>query len=182
MFSRSNAARRMWYPLALLLFFLASPAIAGDADGSCEIGLRGGTDSGRVEEDYTAAELYFLKDLPWSVDITNGIRFRPRFDIGAFYLEADSDGGEMFAAGFDLVLTVRDRFDFEIGFRPTWMTDSRYGVDDFGGETQFTSHVGLAFTKNSLVCTYRFQHTSNGGLYDNNPGLNLHLFGLGYRF
>ncbi|MBW2452781.1 MAG: acyloxyacyl hydrolase, partial [Deltaproteobacteria bacterium] len=28
----------------------------------------------------------------------------------------------------------------------------------------------------------RYQHTSNAGLYDENPGLNLMMVGLGYRF
>ena len=33
----------------------------------------------------------------------------------------------------------------------------------------------------NLVLNYRFQHTSNAGIYDDNPGLNLHMLGVEYR-
>ena len=29
---------------------------------------------------------------------------------------------------------------------------------------------------------YRLQHMSNGVLYDSNPGLNMHMIEMGYRF
>ena len=57
-----------------------------------------------------------------------------------------------------------------------------FGSDDYGGFQQFTSHLGIALKIAPFMCSYRYQHTSNAGIYDSNDGLNLHLFGIGYRF
>ena len=154
----------------------------GGVSGSYEVGLRGGTDSERVEENYTAAEVYVLKELPWKADLTDDLQLKTRLDGGVFYLEAASDGGVMLSTGFDLVVPILNLVEFEAGFRPTSMLVKQYGADDFGGGIQFTSHVGVAATHNNLVLNYRFQHTSNAGIFDVNPGLNLHLLGFGYRF
>jgi hypothetical protein len=106
-----------------------------------------------------------------------------RFDLGAIYIDAADEKSGMLAAGADLVLGLwNGGIEFEVGFRPTWLFDPTYGDDDFGGGLQFTSHVGLAFNWRQIVLNYRLQHTSNAGVYDNNPGLNLQMVGLGYRF
>lgn len=177
------ADKRLWLQLFLLwLLLIAAPISAVEASGPYEIGLRVGVDSGRAIENYASGEVYFLKNLPWTSRLTDNLALKCRFDSGVFYLQADSEDGAMFAAGLDLVMSAFNRFEIEAGFRPTWMPDARFGVDDFGGELQFTSHAGMAFTRPPFVFNYRFQHTSNGGIYDRNPGLNLHLLGIGYRF
>jgi hypothetical protein len=38
-----------------------------------------------------------------------------------------------------------------------------------------TSHVGLFFFANHYSVGYRLQHMSNDVLYEQNPGLNLHM-------
>ena len=173
---------RWWLlPFVAGVLFVPMSALAGGS-ASYEIGLRGGTDSGRVDENYTAAEVYVLRELPWKADLTDKLQLKTRLDGGVFYLEAASDGGVMLSAGFDLVVSILDQLEFEAGFRPTYMLVKQYGADDFGGGIQFTSHVGVAATQNNIVLNYRFQHTSNAGLCDVNPGLNLHMLGVGYRF
>jgi hypothetical protein len=150
-----------------------------------EIGVRGGADESghNLEEDYIAVEIYLLKQLPWGVRIGEKTTLTTRFDMGVTYLEATDDEGCMLAAGVDLVLGLwTGSTEFEIGLRPTWMHDQEYGEDNYGGGIQFTSHVGLAINWQPMVLNYRFQHTSNGSLYNANPGLNLHMFGMGYRF
>lgn len=118
------------------------PAVAlGGVSGSYEVGLRGGTDSGRVDENYTAAEVYVLKELPWKTDLTDDLQLKTRLDGGVFYLEAASDGGVMLSTGFDLVVPILNLVEFEAGFRPTSMLVKHYGADDFGGGIQFTSHA-----------------------------------------
>lgn len=172
-----------WWLLPFFVGVLFVPmSVNAGGSASYEIGLRGGTDSGRVDENYTAAEVYVLRELPWKADLTDKLQLKTRFDGGVFYLEAASDGGVMLSVGFDLVVSILDQLEFEAGFRPTWMLDYEFGDDDYGGGMQFTSHVGVAAIHNDFVLNYRFQHTSNSGIYDSNPGLNLHLIGLGYRF
>ena len=33
-----------------------------------------------------------------------------------------------------------------------------------------------------ITAGYRFHHMSNGDMYSSNPGLNMHLLEVGYRF
>lgn len=158
-------------------------ANAGEEANKTEFGLRGGTDLNRLEENYDAVEIYLLQQLPWGNTLGEQGSLTSRLDFGAIYLEGGDDEGVMLAAGVDLVLGFwGDRLELEAGFRPTWMFDHEYGDDDFGGGMQFTSHVGLAFSWRQAVLSYRLQHTSNAGIYDDNPGINLHMIGLGYRF
>lgn len=150
-----------------------------------EIGVRGGGDNGgyNLKEDYVAAELYFLKQLPWGTTMGDHATLTSRFDMGATYLEARDEEGGMVAVGADLVLGLwNGTTELDLGFRPTWMLKDEYGKDDFGGGLQFSSHVGLSINWQAMTFSYRLQHTSNGGIYDSNPGLNLHMIGLGYRF
>ncbi len=168
--------------LCLPLFPLQG--IAG-AISDMQIGLRGGTENSKsnLDENYHVAEVYLLKAMPWSLPLTEQAALSSRFDFGATYLAGAGEKSGMLAAGADLVLGLWDGgVEFEIGFRPTWLFDHTFGDDNFGGGVQFTSHAGLAINWQSLVLNYRLQHTSNAGIYENNPGLNLHMVGLGYRF
>jgi hypothetical protein len=72
--------------------------------------------------------------------------------------------------------------ELEAGFRPAWLTDHLYGDDDYGGDLQFLSHAGIVLRLSRFTLSYRYLHMSNAGLYSENDGLNLHLFGLGARF
>jgi lipid A 3-O-deacylase len=150
-----------------------------------EIGLRGGCENSKsnLNENYAAAELYILNEFPRKMSLGEQAALSGRFDLGATYLKGSDDRGGMLAAGGDLVLGLwQGHLEFEIGFRPTWMFNHTYGEDNFGGGVQFTSHAGLAISLHNLVLNYRLQHTSNAGLYQDNPGLNLHMIGLGCRF
>lgn len=150
-----------------------------------EIGIHGGKDTDKKElyESYHAAEIYLLKQLPWGTAVGEQGTLTNRFDFGAIYLEGGDDKGVMLAAGDDLVFNGwNDRLELEAGFRPTWMFDHEYGDDNFGGGMQFTSHAGLAFNWRQSVLNSRLQHTSNAGIDHENPGINLHIVGLGYRF
>ena len=167
--------------LCLLLPLQAKTVSANEM----QIGLRGGCDKEKnnLHEHYAAAELYILKEFPRKVSLGEQAALSGRFDLGATYLKGSDDRGGMLAAGGDLVLGLwQGHLEFEIGFRPTWMFRHTYGEDNFGGGLQFTSHAGLAISLHNLVLNYRLQHTSNAGLYEDNPGLNLHMIGLGYRF
>lgn len=160
-------------------------ANAGEEAYQFEIGIRGGTDTDKkeLEESYDAAEIYLLKRLPWQATVGELGTLSSRLDVSAIYLEGGDDEGAMLAVGVDLVLGLwEDRLELEVGFRPTWMFDHEFGDDDFGGGLQFTSHAGLAVNWQRTVLSYRFQHTSNAGIYSENPGVNLHMVGLGCRF
>jgi hypothetical protein len=74
---------------------------------------------------------------------------------------------------------------FEFGVGAHVHTDDSIGDKDFDIPFAFGSHVGggLRFGANGKYeLLYRFQHLSNAGLGDDNPGINFHVMQLGYRF
>jgi hypothetical protein len=70
-----------------------------------------------------------------------------------------------------------------MGVNATIISDHTFGDEDFGGPFQFTSHIGLDyyFTRHFMM-GYRLQHMSNAGIYSPNPGVNIHMLAVGYRF
>jgi len=74
----------------------------------------------------------------------------------------------------------------EGGFRVAYLSEYHfveYPYTDFGGPIQFVSHGGLVVRPASrLEISARFQHMSNGEIYEENSGLNMLMVGLGWRF
>jgi hypothetical protein len=69
------------------------------------------------------------------------------------------------------------------GISPTLLTQWDFPSKDFAIPFQFTSHLGLDLdVGHHLHLGYRFQHMSNARLGRTNPGLNLHVVSLSYRF
>ena len=166
-----------------LILFLSSAAVFAGERTALELGVRGGPNDDHNHEEYTAGEVYLLRALPWQVSLVEVVKLGGRLDAGVMMLEANGQHAAMVAIGGDLYLSMlNEHMEFEVGFRPTWLHDYKIGEDNFGGEFQFTSHAGMSLSWQRMNLSYRFQHTSNAGLYEYNPGLNLHLVGLGYRF
>ena len=164
----------------VLLLPMAALAEGGPA---WEIGARGGMEATGSDEQYQVGELYLLRNLPWRAETTLG-SVLTRLDLSASYLEgADDDEGFLVGVGGNLVwLPGNGPVELEVGFRPAWLSDDVYDEDDYGGALQFLSHAGVALRLDRFVIGYRYQHMSNAGIYNENDGLNLHLFGLGGRF
>lgn len=73
----------------------------------------------------------------------------------------------------------------EFGVGPHGQTEDSIEDKDFDIPFAFGSHIGggLRFGEGGRYeVLYRFQHLSNAGLGDKNPGINFHLVQLGYRF
>jgi len=148
-----------------------------------ELGARGGVNDNRNYEDFTAGEIYLLRDLPWQMPLTQSAILGTRLDAGVTVLEAAGEESVMLAFGGDLFLPVQNGLlEFEAGFRPTFLHDYKIGDDNFGGNIQFTSHAGMTLRWHEMSLSYRIQHTSNASICEQNKGLNLHLIGLGGRF
>lgn len=79
--------------------------------------------------------------------------------------------------------TTASRWFTDIGLMPTVIDGARYEGDDFGTSFNFTSFVGLGrqFGENRRhELRLRFQHVSNGGINDTNPGIN--MVGIDFTF
>jgi len=167
--------------IALLVLFL--PMTSWSLDSTMEFGVRGGRDTLAEHEDRAAGEIYYLQTLPWQKELCPDAKLYTRLDAGLGYLRADSHNGGWLAVGMDVVLSLMGgAWGFEGGFRPTWLFESNLGGENFGGPVQFTSHVGTTLNLGRVALSYRFQHISNASLYNSNPGINLHLIGVGVTF
>ncbi len=70
----------------------------------------------------------------------------------------------------------------EFGLSPTLLSDSDFEDRDLGGKFHFTSSIEIAQRfgrKRQFAISLRAQHTSNGGLHESNPGLD--MIGIVFR-
>lgn len=145
--------------------------------------MRGGKEAFTPVTDYEAGELYFLSSMPMQKAFSSDTKLYPRLDVGVGHLHADSQSSGWLAVGIDVVLSILGgAWELEGGFRPVLLFEHRFGMDDFGGPVQFSSHAGVTYNWNRFVLNYRFQHISNANIYEHNAGLELHLVGVGMRF
>jgi len=168
----------------IILCLLLSMIFTAQAQAASplEIGIRGGLDAAGTRENYEVREIYVSTDLPWRLPVESFVGLNVRLEVGAAQFEAAEDDGHWLAAGGALVYrSCGERLEFEVGWRPTWLPDYKFGREHFGGQVQFSTHASVAFIWQQTRWSYRFQHTSNAGLYDDNPGLDLHMFGVGFR-
>ncbi len=73
----------------------------------------------------------------------------------------------------------------EFGLGAHVHTDDSIDNKDFDIPFAFGSHLGggVKFgSRQQFEIIYRYQHLSNAGLGDENPGINFHVLNLGYRF
>ena len=168
--------------LALLLFATGS-GTAGEFRFD-SVGARFGFSANHRTADLHQADAVASWNLPWAWEPADDWHLRNRLEFtvgGIFDRTADA-----FVTSLGHVLSLeRDRFPLglEIGFSPTLLSRKEVGHTDFGSLYQLTSHAGLNWDLGShFRIGYRFQHMSNGGLTDHNPGLNLHVLSANYRF
>jgi len=147
-------------------------------------GARGGFSANESGREFHKVEGFMNWNLPWSWELGKEWGLQPRLDLAAGWLGDGGQDAAIWSVGPSLVLgRKRLPLSLEGGVHPTGLSADRFGSKDFGTYIQFTSHVGLNwnFARHWSV-GYRFEHMSNAHLGTPNPGLNLHVFGLSYRF
>ena len=169
--------------LLLLSLFSPQPCSANETNW-VSIGLRAGLSTTDSEEDFEQYELFATYGLPWSWELTSGWSLNTRINLSAGALRSGDDTGFIGSAGPSITLSmVQDRFFLDGGISATLLSEHKFGDENFGGPIQFISHIGLRFKlSDNLGVGYRFQHMSNASIYNRNPGLELHMFELGYLF
>ena len=102
--------------------------------------------------------------------------------VGAISTAAESRAFLSFGPVWRFPANSRSLF-VELGFSPTLIGGSTFNGRDLGGNFHFTSSaaIGATFGRfDTVSVSLRAQHTSNGGLSDTNPGLD--MFGLNFAF
>ncbi len=110
------------------------------------------------------------------------------WDGGAGHTGSDSLG----EFGFTPVLRLQTHSPagavspfLEAGIGGHVLTGTKLENKDFSTEWQFGSHIGAGLrfgARGRFELLYRFQHLSNAGLGDSNPGVNFHVLRLGWHF
>ncbi len=167
--------------------FLALPlsVMASQPDHKSDwdiVGVRGGFPATHTQSNPTQFEFYASYPLPWHW----GSRWilGTRFNTSIGVLSGNADNSIIGTLGPALTLNRSGNpVWLSLGTDVAFLSDDELGQDDFGGLIHFISHVGLNLQlSHDWEVGYRFQHMSNTGLDEHNPGLDMHLLQLGYRF
>ena len=111
-------------------------------------------------------------------------RWASRFDVALGVISESSDNRAFVSVGpVWRWQKPSGRFYVEVGASPTLLAGSRFGDRDLGGIIYLTSSFAVGRTfglRNAL--SLRIQHTSNGGLNDDNPGMDFVGLSFVHRF
>ncbi len=168
----------------ILTWLLTASLCGADGPDFLTVGVRGGPSFNAPSRRFEQAEAFTDFDLPWRWNFYPDWRLQPRIDASGGWLNGGDASAFVGSAGPSLEVR-RDNFPLavEAGFSPTFISRYQFGASDLGQRLQFTSHIGLRwYLTGHLSAGIRFQHMSNGGLGNPNPGLNLEMLELSYYF
>jgi hypothetical protein len=140
--------------------------------------------SGSMDTTFNLYEAIGSFRLPWSHQWDSGWLLTSEVEITAGNLRAAQDNGFLASAGPAIAVAIPQYWmSFVLGVRAVYLNDYQFGGEDFGGNFSFVEELGVEFKVYSgLNAGYRFYHQSNAGIYENNPGLEMHILELRYRF
>ena len=180
-----------WAGAMIVLILVASGVtlIAAEAwagRGSLEAGLRAGASFNEEDESFNQYDMGVRYGLPWSWVWGDAFQVDTNVATSIGVLEGGGDAGLVGSLGFEFVFgSARGKCPFEIraGSALTLISEDQYGDEDLGGPVQFTHHISLHYWfLENLSAVARVQHMSNAGIYDENPGLDMIMLGMIYRF
>ncbi len=160
------------------LFSLGLPEIID------RVGVRHAFATGGTFDDLTQQAAFIDFRLPWHFVTAGGLHISPRLTLEGGRFENGGDD-RLFASLGPAVRLSNPRWRLPLvvdaGVSPTFIDGSEYDGREFGTSVNFTSHLALGLEfgeRNRYRLDLRFQHISNGGLNDDNPGVN--MLGLGF--
>ena len=178
--------------LTLPLTVVAALLFAGSVHAGSAIYVEGGTDDD--EDDASRFGLALSYELPYRFLETGNWYLGTAFEASASYWDARSGttgNDSLFEGGLTGMLRYQRTPTgglapfVEAGTGPHVMSETGIANRDFDIRLAFASHVGAGFrmgSRGEWEFLYRFQHLSNAGLGDSNPGINFHLLRVGYWF
>ena len=173
-----------WIILVLVFLNLTPTSAVGSDVAWRSIGLRSGIDDNRNDEDFQQYESYATWSLPWRRQWNSGWILGTFLETNAGLLRGGGESGFVGSAGPGIFFTIlKAKIDISMGINLTVIGKHKFGDENLGGPLEFTSHIGINFNPGRhFTIGYRLQHMSNAVLYEHNPGLNMHMLELGYRF
>lgn len=173
--------------LAALLTLCGGRGVsAADGDWWGALGARFGTVVNANDEDFKQYGVTGLIGLPfqWG-DPVSAVYLKPAVSLHGGVLRAENgDWSGIGALGLDLVLeSPRSPLALVGSVQAAFLAEHELGGMDLGGAFNIVGEIGVDIRPTRFFSMgYRFHHMSNAGIYDNNPGLNLHMVELAWRF
>jgi hypothetical protein len=176
--------KTIWLILLLLLSIFSPQAGSAEETDWIAVGFRAGLSATHRNEDFKQYEVFATYGLPWSWGLAPGWFLSTRINLSAGALRGGGETGFIGSVGPSIALSMaRGLILLDGGISAALLSEHQFGREDFGGPIQFVSHVGISFKPgDNLGVGYRFQHMSNASIYNQNPGLELHLLELSYFF
>ena len=148
------------------------------------IGVRAGIDDNRNDENFKQYEGFATWSLPWSRQWDSGWAIGTYFEANAGMLRGGGESAFVGSVGPGIYITgFKEKVEISMGINPSIISKHKFGDENLGGPVQVTSHIGLNLNfARYFTIGYHLQHMSNVVFYDHNPGLNMHMIEVGYRF
>lgn len=208
---RRRATGYRWAAVGMALGLAASAAPAGDFRPE-SAGVRTGFTSRHERYEFRLNEVVAAWPLPGQFDLGGAWRLRPRLEASAGCLSRADDGGFVAGCGPGVALgRAGFPAEAVVGVVPTYLNRHCYPhiedgtpepvedqdmevADDgtlvprspyfnFGSHFAFTSYAGLHLRIGARIeAGYRYEHLSNAGIGERNPGRNFHMLSLLWRF
>lgn len=137
------------------------------------------------KEDFHVIEAFTVLGFPGSWEWPNGWETRYTWHFTAGILRGAGDEGFIGTTGPAVSFTNWDwRVTLDFGTGAAFVSDEKYGRQDFGGPVQIIGHGGVVYHFPQQVSFgWRFRHFSDATLYGNhNRGIDMHFLELSYRF
>lgn len=147
------------------------------------IGLRLGGDV-NADVSLTSYELFVTSEPQWSCELSEKVNAGIGYEAAIGALAGEGEVAADLHFGFSLKFAHQSiPVSVIITTGPSLYSEDSFGDFDIGGHIHFTSSFGLNWKMcESWALEYRIQHTSNAGLEDNNPGLDMHAVALTRSF
>lgn len=185
------SVRTTWLMLSVALSLLICEPAHAQQTSLISVGPRVGVGAqnsplgDKQKEDFRQYDVAATFGLPWSWYHHSGWGLGTRLTASAGQLQG---GGQTGFMGTLIPAIAVDgwggRVSIDLGGGGALLSETKYGVQDFGGPFQFVGTTGIRFLLyQSLITGYRFQHFSDATIYgDDSRGVDMHLLELSYRF
>jgi hypothetical protein len=146
------------------------------------IGLRYGTPSKTQNVPINTKEFYYQRRMhPFA-----GTLLTPLLEFSISQLNVGEEKGYVYGFGPAIHIPIggsSGNLNFTAHGKIHYLTRDDYGRKRYGGPVQWTYAFGLKtkITVNTFA-TYKWQHMSNGDVYEHNPALETHTVSLGIHF
>lgn len=183
MFGKSKITAGYFAGSLALGLWLGRPACAADLLPDA-VGVRGAYSITSIDTGFVQAQVFADWTLPWRWETTNGWYLATGLDLSLGALNGWDTTAFVGSLGPTVRIGQREFPVFlEAGLSPTLLSRHEFGQRNLGCNFQGTSYAGLGVSLGRhWEAGYRFQHMSNGGIAEPNPGLNLQALSLRFNF